>query len=137
MQRLEEAIDTADFPAALERAYGEMRPISIDYGVMEKTRDRFLIPADFGWNDLGSWDEVARLFPKDESKNAASDNTFTRDVKNCHISTTKGRIAAVIGVEDMIIIDTDDALLVCHKGRSQEVKEVVDYLRKKGLTQYL
>ncbi|MFA6233777.1 MAG: mannose-1-phosphate guanylyltransferase [Bacteroidota bacterium] len=137
LDKLEEAIDTPDFPKALERTYSEMRPISIDYAVMEKAKNRYLIPADFGWNDLGSWDEVARLFPKDESDNAVTGRVFLRDVRNCHVSTTGKRIAAAIGVEDLIIIDTDDAVLVCHKGRSQEVKEIVDYLRKKGLTKYL
>jgi mannose-1-phosphate guanylyltransferase len=137
LNRLGEHIDTERFPKALERAYAEMRPISIDYGVMEQAENRFLIPADFGWNDLGSWDEVARIFPKDEAGNAADENTYIRDTKNCHISSTTGRFVATIGVEDLIIIDTDDAVLVCRKGRSQEVKEVVDYFRKKRLTQYL
>jgi mannose-1-phosphate guanylyltransferase len=137
LEKLESAIDTVDFPMALERAYSEMRPISIDYGIMEKATNRYLIPADFGWNDLGSWDEVARLFPKDENDNAYTKNVFLRDVRNCHVSSTGNRIAAAIGVEDLIIIDTSDAVLVCHKDRSQEVKEIVDYLRKKGLTQYL
>ena len=137
LQKLEESIDTPDYPRALERAYSEMRPISIDYGAMEKAQNRYVIPAEFGWNDLGSWDEVARLFPKDDGDNAATEGVFLRDVRNCHISATGSRFAAAIGVEDLIIIDTDDALLVCRKGRSQEVKEVVDHLRKKGLSQYL
>ena len=137
LDRLEEHIDTDGFPAALENAYGEMRPISVDYGVMEKAGDRYVIPADFGWNDLGSWDEVARIFPKDESGNAVEKEMFLKDVRNCHISSANGRFVAAIGVEDLIIIDTDDAVLVCRKGQSQGVKEVVDFLRKKGLTQYL
>lgn len=137
LDKLEQAIDTPEFPHALEQAYSEMRPISIDYGVMEKEEHRFVIPADFGWNDLGSWDEVARLFPRDEQENAVSGQVFLRDVKNCHISTVGNRIAAAIGVEDLIVIDTDDAVLVCRKGRSQDVKEVVDYLRKNGFTKHL
>ena len=135
--RLSEHIDTDHFPEALVSAYGEMRPISIDYGVMEKATHRFVLPADFGWNDLGSWDEVARLFPKDDDDNAAEGGVFLRDVSNCHVSTVNGRYAAVIGAEDLIVIDTADAVLVCKKGRSQEVKDVVDHLRKKGLDQYL
>ncbi|PLX32862.1 MAG: mannose-1-phosphate guanylyltransferase [Ignavibacteria bacterium] len=135
--RLGEHIDTEKFDDALERAYGEMRPISIDYGVMEKADDRYVIPADFGWNDLGSWDEVARIFPKNDDGNASGDNTFLRDVKNCHVSASGDRYVAAIGVEDLIIIDTDDAVLVCRKGRSQDVKDVVDHFRKKGLSQYL
>lgn len=137
LQKLEEAIDTPDYPRALERAYSEMRPISIDYGVMEKAANRYVIPAEFGWNDLGSWDEVARLFATDESYNAIGENVFIRDTRNCYVSTTGKRFVAAIGVEDLIIIDTDDALLVCRKGRSQEVKEVVDFLRKKGLNEHL
>lgn len=137
LQKLEESIDTPDYPRALERAYSEMRPISIDYGVMEKASNRYVIPAEFGWNDLGSWDEVARLFPKDENDNAIGENVFIRDTKNCYVSTTGKRFAAAVGIEDLIIIDTDDAVLVCRKGRSQEVKEVVDFLRKKGLNEYL
>lgn len=137
LDRLEEHIDTDGFSEALEDAYGEMRPISVDYGVMEKAEDRYVIPADFGWNDLGSWDEVERIFPKDEDGNAVEKEMFLKNVRNCHISSANGRFVAAIGVEDLIIIDTDDAVLVCRKGQSQAVKEVVDFLRKKGLTQYL
>ena len=137
LQRLSEDIDTERFPEALQRAWGEMRPISIDYGVMEKAPDRYVIPADFGWNDLGSWDEVARIYPTDEQSNAVTGNVILRDTRNCHVSAGNGRIAAVIGVEDLLIIDSDDALLVCHKGMSQDVKEIVDVLRKKGQKQYL
>jgi len=135
--RLSADIDTERFAESLEAAYGEMRPISIDYGVMEKADHRYVLPADFGCNDLGSLDEVARLYPKDEVDNASAGQVFLRDVRNCHVSTTEGRYAAVIGAEDLIVIDTADAVLVCRKGRSQEVKEVVDHLRKKGFGQYL
>lgn len=137
LHKIEDAIDTPEFPRAIERAYSEMRPISIDYGVMERATNRLVLPADFGWNDLGSWDEVARLFPKDADDNATDGTVFLRDARNCHIASSNGRVVAAIGVEDLIIIDTDDAVLICRKGRSQEVKEIVDVLRKKGLSEYL
>ncbi|MBN1448511.1 MAG: mannose-1-phosphate guanylyltransferase [Bacteroidetes bacterium] len=137
LTRIEPHIDTDGFSQALESAYGEMRPISVDYGVMEKADHRFVLPADFGWNDLGSWDEVARIFPRDEQGNATDPNVYLKDSRNCHVSSANGRMIAAIGVEDLIIIDTNDAVLVCRKGQSQDVKEVVDFLRKKGLTQYL
>ena len=137
LQRVDESIDTPDFPRALELAYSEMMPISIDYGVMEHADNRFVVPADFGWNDLGSWDEVARLFPKDELDNALVGEVFIRDVRNCHLSTSGDRVVAAIGVEDLIVIDTEDAVLICRKGRSQEVKEVVDFLRRKNMNGYL
>lgn len=137
LSRLAEHVDTPGFDDALLSAYGEMTPISIDYGVMEKAADRFVIPADFGWNDIGSWDEVARMFPHDEDGNATQGGTFLRDVRNCHIATTDRRFVAAVGVEDLLIIDTDDAVLVCRKGRSQDVKDVVDHLRRKNMTQLL
>jgi mannose-1-phosphate guanylyltransferase len=134
---LREYIDTPEFPEMLGKAYREMRPISIDYGVMEKAKNRYVIPSDFGWNDLGSWDEVYRMLPKDEKGNSQHDNTFLQDAKNCHIYSLDERFIAVIGIEDVTIIDTTDALLICKLGASQKVKDVVDYLRKNGLTQYL
>jgi mannose-1-phosphate guanylyltransferase len=137
LHRLRDSIDTERFTATLERVWGEMRPISVDYGVMENVDNRYVIPSDFGWNDLGSWDEVARIFPKDEHENALSGSVLVRDSRNCHVSATAERFVAAIGIEDMIIIDSGDALLVCRKGRTQEVKEVVDYLKKKGLKRYL
>jgi len=137
LHRLYEHLDTDDFPQALERAWSEMRPVSVDYGVMEKVEHRFVIPSEFGWNDLGSWDEVTRIFPKDENDNATDGSVLLRNVRNSHVSAGKGRFVAAINVEDVIIIDTDNAVLVCRKGHSQDVKEVVDYLRKKRLTQYL
>jgi mannose-1-phosphate guanylyltransferase len=130
-------IDTAGFPRFLEKAYREMHSISIDYGVMEKASNRFVIPSEFGWNDLGSWDEVYRILPKDEAGNAFHGDLYLRESKNCHVFSGGNRFIAMIGLENVTVIDTKDALLVCKRGDSQKVKEVVDYLRKKGGTQYL
>jgi mannose-1-phosphate guanylyltransferase len=137
LSRVRDAVDTDRFASVVEHAWSEMRPISIDYGVMEQAANRFVIPADFGWNDLGSWDEVARIFPKDEAGNSGDGNTFLSGTSNCHVSAAAGRFAAAVGVEDLIIIDSGDAVLVCRKGESQNVKEIVDFLRKKGVKQYL
>ena len=134
---LREHIDTVSFPKLLEKAYREMRSISIDYGVMEKASNRYVIPSDFGWNDLGSWDEVYRILPKDEDGNAFHGDVYVRDSKRCHIFSGGSRFIAMIGLEDVTLIDTKDGLLVCKRGDSQKVKDVVDYLRKNGETQYL
>ncbi len=137
LDRLNPHIDTDGFAEALEMAYSEMKPISVDYGVMEKAENRYVIPADFGWNDLGSWDEVSRIFPKDEDGNAVEGDVFISDSKNCHISASSDRMIAAIGIEDLIVIDTPDGLLLCRKGQSQGVKEVVDFLRRKNLNHLL
>ena len=135
--RLRPTIDTPEFAKALEIAYREMRSISIDYGIMEKADKRFILPSEFGWNDLGSWDEAFRVADKDEHGNAAQGNVFLRDVTDCHVSTSGKRVLAAIGVKNLTIIDTDDAVLICARDRSQEVKEIVDELRKRNLKKYL
>ena len=134
--KIDQTVDTPQYQATLELVYGLIRGISIDYGVMEKARDVYVIPANLGWNDLGSWDEVARLTGKDSGGNSITGTVIQRDMKSCYVfSPTK--VVGVIGVEDLIIVNTDDALLICKKGRSQDVKEVVDYLKRKQMNEYL
>ena len=137
LQRLSMSIDTEMFPTELENAYQGMRGISIDVGVMEKSANAYVIPGDFGWSDLGSWDEVYRMLPEDDRGNTLNGNVFMKDAKNCYISGPSNKLIAAIGIEDQIIIDTGDALLLCTMGRSQEIKEVVDYLRRKQMNEYL
>ena len=135
--RLRHLIDTPEYEAALSAIYPQMKSVSIDYGIMEKAQKRFIIPAEFGWNDLGSWDEVYRLSPHDKEGNTLQGNVFLRDVHNCHITSTPRRLTAAIGVDDLTIITTDDAVLVCKRGRSQDVKEIVDELRKNRMKKFL
>ena len=133
---IEPSLGTSLFEQSLEHAYGLIRGISIDYGVMEKAAGVFVIRGDFGWSDVGSWDEVYRLSPKDEHGNALSVKVITFDAKNSYVYTDDKLVAAV-GVEDLIIINTHDALLVCKRGSSQDVKEIVDHLRRKQMNEYL
>jgi mannose-1-phosphate guanylyltransferase len=136
MKKLEENILSNDFPKILEKIYSQIKGISIDYGVMEKSNNVYTIKSHFDWSDVGSWDEIYNFKEKDSRGNVMSGRTVTIDTKNCLIINDQ-RISAVIGVEDLLIIDTDNGLLVCKRSESQKVKEVVDYLRRKGLEQYL
>jgi mannose-1-phosphate guanylyltransferase len=103
---------------------------------MEKTNHVFTIRSDFGWSDVGSWDEIYNLKEKDINNNVTEGNVVMVNTKNCLIINDQ-RIAAAVNVEDLLIVDTDNGLLICKKGDSQNVKEVVDYLKRKGLDQYL
>lgn len=105
----------------LEQVFAEIKGISIDYGVMEKAKNVFVIKADLKWSDLGSWDEVSRLKSKDKNNNSVIGDSFIKDSRNNLIMSPKGFVG-VIGVDDLIIIDTKDGLLVCKKDRSQEVR---------------
>jgi mannose-1-phosphate guanylyltransferase len=136
LQKIDAAIGTPQYQATVDLAYGLIRGISIDYGVMEKAKNVFVIPADLGWNDLGSWDEVARLSGKDAAGNSITGTVIQRDMNNCFVYSPD-RMVATIGVEDLIIVNTEDALLICRKGRSQDVKEISDYLKRKRMNEYL
>ncbi len=137
LRKLSSDIDTPRFPDALAKAYREIRGISIDYGVMEKATNRYVLPADFGWNDVGSWDEVFRINPKDEDGNVLQGEVIAFDVRNSHIYAPPDTIIAAIGVEDVSIIGSGNAILVYRHGMAQEVKDVVDVLKKNDQSTYL
>jgi mannose-1-phosphate guanylyltransferase len=132
LTKLELAIGTETYQATLERVYGVIRGISIDYGVMEKAAKVFVAKGDFGWSDVGSWDEVVRLTPVDGEGNALRGTVIIKDSHRNYIDAGN-KAVATIGIDDTIVVITDDAVLICKKGRSQDVKEVVDYLRRKQI----
>lgn len=136
LMNLQPSIGTPLFEHNLDTTYGIIRGISIDYGVMEKAQRVYVVKGDFGWNDLGSWDEVNRISPKDEQGNYLHGKVIAVHSKNTYVHTSDKLIAAV-GVEDLIIINTPDAILVCKKGASQDVKEIVDHLKRKQMNEYL
>ena len=132
LEKLQPTICTENYQTTLDLVYGVIRSISIDYGVMEKASNVFVAKGDFGWNDVGSWDEVARLTPTDAEGNALRGTVISKDSNRNYIEAGN-KVVATIGVDDLIVITTDDAVLVCKKGHSQDVKEVVDYLRRKQI----
>jgi mannose-1-phosphate guanylyltransferase/mannose-6-phosphate isomerase len=106
--------------------------ISVDYGIMEKSDIVAVVPADIGWSDLGSFDAIYGVFPKDESNNILSADNIALDSKDSLIYSEEGKLVAAVGVDGLLIIDSRDALLVCRKDESQKVKDVVDLLKKRG-----
>jgi mannose-1-phosphate guanylyltransferase len=132
LTKLEHAIGRETYQATLERVYGVIRGVSIDYGVMEKAAKVFVAKGDFGWSDVGSWDEVVRLTPVDGEGNALRGTVIIKDSHRNYIDAGN-KAVATIGIDDTIVVITDDAVLICKKGRSQDVKEVVDYLRRKQI----
>jgi mannose-1-phosphate guanylyltransferase len=107
-----------------------------DYGVMEKATNTYVIRGDFGWSDVGSWDEVYRLSSKDEHGNSLHGRVISFNTKNSYILTSD-KLVATVGVDDLIIISTEDSLLICKRGASQDVKEIVDHIRRKQMNDYL
>lgn len=124
------------FQQAVENNFATMPSISIDYGVLEKSDRVSLIPCDMGWNDVGSWQAVHEISAKDENGNALQGNVIAVGSKNNLIRAEK-RLVAAIGVEDLCIIETADAVLVSKSDQTQRVREVVDALQQKGATEHI
>jgi mannose-1-phosphate guanylyltransferase/mannose-6-phosphate isomerase len=108
--------------------FAAIEDVSIDYAVMEKSRDVAVVRSTFDWNDIGSWNAVGDLTAPDASGNRICGETVLVDTQDCYIQSD-GRVVAAVGLNDLIIIDTPDALLVSDKGRAQEVKSVVSQLK--------
>ena len=111
-------------------AFGAARADSIDYAVMERTKNAYVLPLSIGWNDVGSWNAVWETMDKDAHGNAAHGDVITIDSRNTYARSE--RLVALIGVEDLVVIETDDALLVAHRDHVQQVKDVVGRLRESG-----
>ncbi len=136
LMKIDRAIGTSHYATVLDQVYGLIRGISIDYGVMEKAENVYIIPGTFGWSDIGSWDEVYKMSGKDDRGNSVTGKFIPKDTSNCLVYS-ENRLVAAVGVDDLIIVDTEDALLICKRGRSQEVKEIADYLKRKQMNEYL
>jgi mannose-1-phosphate guanylyltransferase len=132
------ASPAAGLRAAIARAYETMPNVSIDHGVLEKagSEGRVLtLEADFGWSDIGSWAAVHRMMPRDTDGNAGNGKWFGLGAKDCLVHT-QDRLVVLFGVQNAVVVDTADALLVGDLKRSQEVRELVAELKKKGYGAY-
>lgn len=108
---------------------------SVDYAVMEKTHDAVMIPLDAGWSDVGSWSALWEVSQKDEAGNALTGDTFLHNTRDCYINTDEKLVAAV-GVDNLVIVNTKDAVLVVDKSKVQDVKKVVEHLKKHKRSEY-
>lgn len=132
-----DTIGTPGEEALLSEIYPTLSKISIDFGILERSNDVLVIPADMGWNDVGSWDALGAIFPPDEAGNIIrADENIAIDSTGNIIYSEKQLVSAV-GVRDLIIVSTEDALMLCRKDRAQDVKKIVDTLQARGMKQYL
>lgn len=115
----------------LNEIYSTLPNISIDFGILERSTEVTVIPGDFGWNDIGSWDALGAVFPPDENGNIIKADHIGISTKDSVIYGNS-RLIATVGVEGLIVVETDDAVLVCHKDKAQDVKKVVEVLEKDG-----
>lgn len=130
------AYGTDEFNAVLEKVFPEFPSISIDYGVMEKAESIYVIPGNFGWDDVGSWLAVERIKKPNEAGNIVNGNVVTVNTKNCIIQCDK-KLIATVGLEDVVIVDTEDATLICDKASTADIKKILENLRAEKKDQYL
>jgi len=116
----------------IQKSYGLCQTISIDYGIMEKADNVYVIPGDFGWSDIGTWNSLFEFVSKDENNNAINGKyVFTRNAENCIINVSNGTLLAVNNVKDLIIVESDDIILVADKNKEQDIRHVVNEIKSK------
>jgi len=137
LMRIKEHIGKETYDTALDRIYNEVKSISIDYGILEKASNVFLVQGDFIWNDLGSWEEVYKYDShKDENQNATSGEVVLIDTKNSYVHAPNS-LVAVVGLDDVIVVQEGDTILVCKRDRAEDIKAVVGEITRRKLDQYL
>lgn len=136
LMEIEPALGTPRQSEVMRQAWPSMQSVSIDVGIMEGADDVVVIPADVGWSDVGCWSSVASQVAADADGNVAQGEHVALDCRDTYIHSS-GRLVAALGLRGMVIIETEDAVLVCPKERAQEVKKIVEELRKEGKERYL
>lgn len=133
---LKDALGTEGEHDQLVKSFQSCPHISIDYGVMERAENVYVVPGSFGWSDVGDWRAVYGLSEKNEHGNAVQGNVIMHDSSRCLVHSN-GRLIALVGIHDVMVVDTDDAILICNRESAQQVKNVVDYLHAHQLEEFV
>lgn len=144
MEKIFDDLRTDREEAAIAATYPNLEKISVDYGIMEHAEGVYCIPADFGWNDVGSWDSLDNVFAGDENRNiTAGEAADAKNVinegstKTVVFDTAGDKLIATVGLENVVIVNTKDAILVLDKNHAQDVKKIVDALKDSGREELL
>jgi mannose-1-phosphate guanylyltransferase len=136
LENIGAAMGTSQYEAKLRAVWAQVKKETIDYGVMEGANDVAVVPVDIGWSDVGSWTSLGDLLPRDQDGNAIVGPHMGIDTRDTLVFGST-RLIATIGLEGMIIVDTEDALLVCPRGHEQGVREIVRQLEREGRLEFL
>jgi mannose-1-phosphate guanylyltransferase len=136
LTEIEPALGTPRQTDAIAQVWPNVRNLSVDVGIMEHAQDVVVVPADVGWSDVGSWSSVSDQHQSDPSGNVLEGEHVVVDCEDMYIRSS-GRLVAAVGLHGMVVIETDDAVLVCPKDRVQDVKRIVERLKQEGRESYL
>jgi len=134
-EKMLEALQNND-EGQIDSIFAEIPSISIDCALMENAEGVLMCEGDFGWSDVGAWSSLADIWPQDKKGNVQRGESLLLDSQNCLIFSPR-KITALIGVKDIIVVDTEDALLIAHKSQDQKVKDIVEKIKEKGKVEYL
>jgi mannose-1-phosphate guanylyltransferase len=137
LDEIDAALDKNEMET-VNRVYPTLPSQSIDYGIMEHAEKMLCVPVQFGWFDMGSWDAAYNLAKKDERCNACRAETIAFESKGCLVQADdRNKLVALVGVKNLVVVDTGDALLICNRKKTQNVKEIVNTLKERNRTDLL
>ena len=136
LKGIQAAVGSANYDNVLESVFPTLPSESIDYGVMEKAKSIYILPGDFGWDDVGSWLAVGRIKESDDTNSTIEGKVVT---VNCSGNVILGgkKLIAAVGLKDTVVVDANDALLICAKDACGDIKKVLAVLREKGMEEFL
>lgn len=137
LMQFDSAIGTPDESKVFEQVYNEFPRISVDYAILEHAKNIFVIPASIGWSDLGNWVSLRDVKEPDKDDNIIIGDYVGLDTHSCIIHAEHGRLIATVGLDNLIVVDSGDAILVLPAVRSQEIKQLLDEIKKQGKAKYL
>ena len=139
LEKIGSAVNTEKADSVLREVYPQIRRISVDYAIMEPSAEKgevLVIPGEFGWNDVGSWDMMSALHGCDDQGNIAVGDAVMINTTNS-ILYSSGRLISAVGVDNLVVVETEDAVMVCRKDKAQDVKMIVDRLQMNGREEFL
>jgi len=136
LEEIIKSIGTSEYESTLKIQWATIHKNSVDYGIMEKAKNVYVIKADFDWSDIGSWDALYELKEKDEHENVISGNVISTGTNGCYIYSD-GNLISTIGVKDLIIVQSKNAILIVHRSESEKVKEIVNRLEYEKAEKFL
>jgi mannose-1-phosphate guanylyltransferase len=137
LTKYDEAAAQGEELALVRSSYASLPDVSIDHGIMEKAARVSVVPGDFGWSDVGSWTSAWELAERDGEQNALFGTIVAIDTHGSYVRASSGKIVAVIGLDDIVVVDTEDALLVMPRSRAQDVRAVVNALKSQKRNEHL
>jgi len=137
LMKIKEALGGPDSRKVIEEVYPTLKEIPIDNAILEKADKVAVIEADIDWSDIGSWGAMSDVLPTDDAKNLINGKVVHVDTKETTVYSQSGKLVTLVGVENLAVIETEDAILICPRDQTQRVRDVVDRLKDDGLSAYL